>query len=532
MANLGYGYTRQELVNMAWNYAVILEKRTKTNPLTLRWFDGFISRWPELRVLKPRGLEHLRAKSARAETVHNYFSNLSEVIAKYDLADKPHLIFNVDEKGISQNHSPPHVVAGKDVHPPAVTSGKSATTTIIGCGSAAGVAVPPFFVFQGARMRSDLLDGTSPGASGEVSETGWSNALIFRKYLQQHFIKHIPRDDHHVLLLMDGHSTHVSVGLIEWAKENKIVFFILPAHTSHILQPLDVGCYGPLQRIYNNECHKQMRLTSTVITRYNVGELASRAYTRAMSPENLQTAFKRTGIFPLDVAAIDPLTLTPAEVFKPVDISAEDSQPITNNGDAPQSETRVPQKETETHLEEMEAPPKEAGAPHKEIETSNFFNNRLVSLVKVKTEKEATKKPRKCLSKIVSGQCITNDDIENFVREHIVNKTTTKAPKKITKKIPKKSKNDNSQIAGPSGMNLHVANSSNQPDDSEPMEISEDEKCCRCGKFTPDEVRKSSVIIFTKWAQCDVCGHWVHLKYCDKLIAVRRGVEFKCIHCK
>ena len=60
---------------------------------------------------------------------------------KYDLMDKPYFILNVDEKGISQNHSPP-VVAGMDVQPPptAVTSVKSATT-IFGYGSAAGVAV-------------------------------------------------------------------------------------------------------------------------------------------------------------------------------------------------------------------------------------------------------------------------------------------------------------------------------------------------------------------------------------------------------
>ena len=133
-------------------------------------------------------------------------------------------------------------------------------------------------------MRSDLLEGTSPGADGDVSETGWSNGQVFRKYIQNNFIKYIPRDDRYVLLLMDGHSTHLSVGLIERAKEHRIILHILPAHTSHILQPLDVGCYGPLQRVNNNECHKQMRLTSSVITRYNIGGFASRAYTKALSP--------------------------------------------------------------------------------------------------------------------------------------------------------------------------------------------------------------------------------------------------------
>ena len=48
-----------------------------------------------------------------------------------------------------QNHTPPAVVAGTDFHPPSVVSQKGQTTTIIGCGSASGVAVPPFFVFAG-----------------------------------------------------------------------------------------------------------------------------------------------------------------------------------------------------------------------------------------------------------------------------------------------------------------------------------------------------------------------------------------------
>ena len=33
--------------------------------------------------------------------VSNYFEELIEIIVKYGLSDKPHMIFNVDEKGIS-----------------------------------------------------------------------------------------------------------------------------------------------------------------------------------------------------------------------------------------------------------------------------------------------------------------------------------------------------------------------------------------------------------------------------------------------
>jgi hypothetical protein len=107
MANIGYRYSRQEVGDVASNFAVHLNKRTKDNQLSLKWFYSFLGRWPELKVIKPRSLEISRAKSATIENVDKYFEELKNVMEKYDLIDKPHLIFNIDEKGITINHSPP-----------------------------------------------------------------------------------------------------------------------------------------------------------------------------------------------------------------------------------------------------------------------------------------------------------------------------------------------------------------------------------------------------------------------------------------
>lgn len=80
-------------------------------------------------------------------------------------------------------------------------------------------------------MWSKLLEGGSPGTSGTVSESGWSNGVMFQDYLENHFLKFIPGGkDEKILLLLDGHKSHVSVHLSEWAQENNI-FFILPVHT-------------------------------------------------------------------------------------------------------------------------------------------------------------------------------------------------------------------------------------------------------------------------------------------------------------
>jgi hypothetical protein len=75
---------------------------------------------------------------ASESVVSDYFNNLECALEKHNIADKQHLIFNVDDKGLSVDHKPPHVVASTSYCPSAVTSGKGQNVTVLGCGSAAG----------------------------------------------------------------------------------------------------------------------------------------------------------------------------------------------------------------------------------------------------------------------------------------------------------------------------------------------------------------------------------------------------------
>jgi len=65
-----------------------------------------------------------------------------------------------------------------------------------------------------------------------------------------------------------------------------------------------------LSRIYNNSCHKFVRENHCKITRYNIGELGTNAYVKGLSPENLRSSFRRTGIYPLNKSPYPPLVYT------------------------------------------------------------------------------------------------------------------------------------------------------------------------------------------------------------------------------
>ena len=64
--------------------------------------------------------------------------------------------------------------------------------TLIDCVNGVGQQVPPFFVFSDARMLDGLMEGATPGASRTVSDSGWSNTLIFSEYMKTHLINYLP----------------------------------------------------------------------------------------------------------------------------------------------------------------------------------------------------------------------------------------------------------------------------------------------------------------------------------------------------
>jgi hypothetical protein len=88
-------------------------------------------------------------KDHQQEAVSAYYVELEKLLRKYDLKDKTQYIYNVDEKGMTDNHDPPKIVADKRTTPVAVTAGMSCTISVLGAGNALGTSIPPVFVFPG-----------------------------------------------------------------------------------------------------------------------------------------------------------------------------------------------------------------------------------------------------------------------------------------------------------------------------------------------------------------------------------------------
>jgi hypothetical protein len=73
----------------------------------------------------------------------------------------------------------------------------------------------------------------------------------------------------------------------------------MPAHSSHLLQPLDVGCFSPLKRAYSHEVESLIRHHINHITKLEFLLAFKTAYDRSFTSANICSAFRGAGLVPL-----------------------------------------------------------------------------------------------------------------------------------------------------------------------------------------------------------------------------------------
>ena len=123
---------------------------------------------------------------------------------------------------------------------------------------------------------------------------------------------------------MDGHESHHSTEFELFCKEHKIITLCMPSHSSHILQPLDVGCFGPLKKAYGKEIEGLMRAKITHITKADFLPAFCIAFKAAMTEQNIQGAFRGAGLIPFDpkrvLSRLDVRPRTPSPDGEAIDL--------------------------------------------------------------------------------------------------------------------------------------------------------------------------------------------------------------------
>jgi hypothetical protein len=97
----------------------------------------------------------------------------------------------------------------------------------------------------------------------------------------------------------------------------------MPAHASHLLQPLDVGCFGPLKKAYGREIERLIRCSITHIYKTEFFPAFHAAHQAAITESNIKGGFRGAGLAPFDpenvILKLDVQLRTP---MPPVEVTA------------------------------------------------------------------------------------------------------------------------------------------------------------------------------------------------------------------
>jgi hypothetical protein len=102
------------------------------------------------------------------------------------------------------------------------------------------------------------------------------------------------------LLVLDGHGSHVTPEFDQYCLQNNIIVVCMPAHSSHLLQPLDVNCFAVLKRSYGRLVQEKMVLGVNHIDKQDFIPLYEQARTEALQSANIRSGFAATGLVPFN----------------------------------------------------------------------------------------------------------------------------------------------------------------------------------------------------------------------------------------
>ncbi|THU97964.1 DDE-domain-containing protein [Dendrothele bispora CBS 962.96] len=173
-------------------------------------------------------------------------------------------------------------------------------TTVLVTICADGSTIPPAQIFKGKGVG--------------YSKKGWTDNEIGLEYAQHFDLKTREKaNGQWRCLSVDSHASHVSRAFLQYCRQHKIHVPCYPSHSTHIYQGLDVVCFSPLKIAFGKERDRYLRETGLHITKDSFAMIYGRAHLRTMTPELIKTAFRKTGLWPIDHNVVTADMMAPSK---------------------------------------------------------------------------------------------------------------------------------------------------------------------------------------------------------------------------
>ena len=242
--------------------------------------------------------------------MRSFYSNLEQLYSKENYPAER--IWNSDETGTQASRNGGGRVwarkGSRSVHK--VLPNEREWITNLTCVNAAGDHIPGFYIFRGKRLRSNYVIHYEDGAAMAMQTKAWMTATLFSHWIL-HFIQCLERKggishERRHLLILDGHNSHVTLEVVHKCREIGLDLLTLPSHTSHRLQPLDVGVFAPFKRYFKR--YRDAWFVNNKgkgASKQTLAMWVSKALERVLTTRNITARFHTTGIYLFNNKAVN-----------------------------------------------------------------------------------------------------------------------------------------------------------------------------------------------------------------------------------
>jgi hypothetical protein len=270
------------------------------------WVYRFIHRRDDVKSQVTRLRDRQRVLCSDPEVISPWFNLVRNVKAKYGILDKD--TYNFDETGFQMGvGGSVKVVTASErrIKPLGVQPGDREWVTLIAGINAMGWSIPPFFILKAKHHNQAWYHQKDKDWRIAVSKNGWTTNEIGLAWLE-HFLKHTNARTvgGYRLLILDGHESHQSLLFQNRCEESKIITLCMPAHASHLLQPLDVGCFAALKRAYKKEIGALANSHINHIDKKAFLDTYSKVHDDVFSSSNIKAGFRAAGLVPDNPGAV------------------------------------------------------------------------------------------------------------------------------------------------------------------------------------------------------------------------------------
>jgi hypothetical protein len=187
---------------------------------------------------------------------------------------------------------------------------RSKWTTSMECVSADGKVIDPLLIFAGENVQSNWIPRhlDTRGCQNwkfTCTSNGWTSNDIGADWISEVFEPQTRPAGRRTwrLLIMDNHGSHCTIKFMRTCLEHQIMLLYIPPHTSHVLQPLDVGCFSAAKAAYR----RSLSILPGIYSKEHVSkeqcvDLYINARIAGLEKSNIRSGWKKSGLWPINIA--------------------------------------------------------------------------------------------------------------------------------------------------------------------------------------------------------------------------------------